>query len=438
MTRLLVLLVFLSVSSLVIAEEAPTFRGSGGAGVAKQALPTSWGENENIAWSIEVSGGAWSSPIVVGEKVFLTSAVSEEFKKPKGFGAGVQSMGSFYSSRPPQKPMSFDVICLELQGGKELWRTQVVAKTPKYKIHPSNSYATESPASDGNHVFVYFAGVGEVACLDMAGKVVWQRNLGAYKTGNDFGTGSSPTLHDGKLFVQCDNEQNSFVVALDAESGEEIWKQKREARTSWSSPVIWQNKVRTELIVCGSNGVVSYDPSSGKKNWHLRGTGGSFSATPASDQERIYFGQSGRTSRGPLVAVNTNASGDLDMDSAPEQGLAWTKRSAAPGMCSPVAVDGRVYVLSRGVLSCHESESGKELFKKRLNGASSATASLWASPTHVYALGESGDTNVIETGDDFKLASTNRLPGLYWSTPGVYGQTILIRDVDRLYCVQEN
>ncbi|MEM7558220.1 MAG: hypothetical protein AAF394_03790, partial [Planctomycetota bacterium] len=100
--------------------------------------------------------------------------------------------------------------------------------------------------------------------------------------------------------------------------------------------------------------------------------------------------------------------------------------------------DGRVYVLSRGVLSCHESESGKELFKKRLNGASSATASLWASPTHVYALGESGDTNVIETGDDFKLASTNRLPGLYWSTPGVYGQTILIRDVDRLYCVQED
>ena len=420
----------------VRADDATQFRGPSGNGVLPASVPTNWDSETNVSWSVEIPGGGWSSPVIAGNLVFLTTAVAEGEEGPKGWGEGVQSMGSFYRSAAPSKPYSFQVHCLNLADGTVAWKKQIVSRKPPYKIHPSNSYATESPVTDGERVFAYFAAVGVIACLNTEGEQLWSRELGAFKTGNDFGTGSSLALHDGLVFVQCDNEEKSFVCALDASSGEDVWKDDRNSRTSWSSPVIWTNRIRSELVTCGSGTVTSYEPSSGKVIWQLTGAGGAFSSTPTFDQDRIYFGQSGRNSRGPLVAVNAGATGDLTFNSLRSSDAGWAVDSSAPGMCSAVALDGRVYVLSRGILSCHDAQSGQRIYRERLKDASSVTASLWAAGNNIFALNESGKTSVIRSGSEFQLAGTNEIGGLYWSTPTATPSSLLIRSADKLYCIE--
>lgn len=418
------------------ADEVSQFRGPNGNGVFPTSLPENWNDGENVRWSVDIPGGGWSSPVIAGDFVFVTTAVAEGETGPKGFGEGVQSMGSFFRSKAPEKPYSFEVHCLNLSDGGLVWKKEVVSRKPPFKIHPSNSYATESPVTDGVSVYAYFAAVGVVACLDMDGQQIWTRELGAFKTGNDFGTGSSLALHDEIVFVQCDNEEDSFVCALNSKTGEDVWRDDRDSRTSWSSPVIWKNKTRTELVTCGSGTVISYEPSTGKVLWRMTGAGGAFSASPTFDQERIYLGQSGRNSRGPLVAVNAGATGELAFDNISEKGLAWVEDSSAPGMCSPVVLDGRVYVLSRGILSCHDATTGERLYRERLKNASSVTASLWAVGDKVFTLNESGETAVIRSGSEFDLAGSNSIEGLFWSTPSATATALLIRSTDKLHCIR--
>lgn len=412
------------------------FRGPMGNGVSAESLPTNWGEGKNIAWSTEIDGGGWSSPVISGHRVFLTTAVSGDGTRPKGFGEGVSSMRAHFQSKSPDKPFSFEVHCLDLESGKLLWKQQVVSEVPPHKIHPSNSYATESPATDGKRVYAYFASVGKVACLDPEGEILWVNDVGAYRTSSDFGTGSSLAMHGGKVFVQCDNEESSFVCAFDGKSGDEVWRVERESRTSWSSPMIWNNRERAELVVCGAGSVTSYDPAAGKTLWKLMGTGGAFSASPTCDSDRIYLGNSGRNSRGPLVAVHAGASGEITLDSIGDNQVAWLQETSAPAMCSPVVLDGRVYVLSRGILSCHDAETGDRIYRERLQNASSVTSSLWAAAGKVFALNESGETAVIKAGDDFEVLTSNSTPGLFWSTPSVAGEAILLRSAKTLHCIR--
>ncbi|MFN3193799.1 MAG: PQQ-binding-like beta-propeller repeat protein [Aureliella sp.] len=417
----------MSLAPAANAEDSFQFRGPAGNGVYSESLPKDWNTSKNVRWAIDVPGGGWSSPVSTGDLVFVTTAVGNGGTRPKGFGEGVQSMGSFYRSKPPAEPLSFEVHCLSLTDGNQIWKKQITSRKPPFKIHPSNSYATESPVTDGTNLYAYFAAVGVVACLDMEGQQIWMRELGAYKTGSDFGTGSALAIHDDLVYVQCDNEEESFVCALQKTSGEEVWRDGRSRGTSWSSPVIWENDSRTELVTCGNGIVTSYDPASGQILWTLKGAGGAFSASPAFDRQRIYFGQSGRTSRGPLAAVNAGAKGDLTFNDVGDEALAWVQDSSAPSMCSPVAVDGLVYVLSRGVLSCHDAESGKRVYRERLKNASSVTASLWAAGGNLFALNEAGETAVIQTGNEFESTGTNSLSGLFWSTPSATDSALLIR-----------
>ena len=413
-----------------------SFRGPEGNGVASGSHPNSWSMNSNLAWSVEVPGGGWSSPVVAGDKIFVTTAVAGDGTRPKGFGEGVASMRSHFSGKAPTEAYSFEVHCISLKDGSLLWRQQVVSKTPPHKVHPSNSYATESPVADGERVYAYFAAVGVVACLDQRGKTLWRKEVGAYRTSSDFGSGSSLAINDGLVFIQCDNEEKSFLTALDCKTGEEKWKLDRTGRTSWSSPIIWKNKTRTELVVCGAGNVSAYEPATGASLWKLTGTGGAFSASPTCDQDRIYLGNSGRNSRGPLIAVAAGATGDLNLESLGEGQVVWIEDAAAPGMCSPVVVDGRLYVLSRGILSCHDAATGERLYRERLKNASSVTSSLWAADGMIYALNESGETSVIQGGDEFAQLPTNETPGLYWSTPSVAGKALLLRGAKMLHCIR--
>lgn len=422
-------------ASSLRSEDSPQFRGPSGNGVYSDSLPQEWSDQAGIRWTIDVPGGGWSSPVCAKGRIFVTTAVSADDSKPKGFGDGVKSMGDFYRSKEPDQPYSFELHCLNASDGKTIWKKPVVSRIPPYKVHPSNSYATESPVTDGDFVYTYFASVGVASCFDSQGQQIWTRELGAFKTGNDFGTGSSLALHDGKVFVQCDSEEQSFLCALDTKTGKDVWRDNRDSRTSWSSPVIWKNEKRTELVACGSGTVTSYDPADGTVLWKLTGTGGAYSASPTFDTKRLYLGQSGRNSRGPLVAVNAGASGEMTFDDVSESQLAWVTEKSAPGMCSPVVVDGRVYVLSRGILSCHDAATGDQIYKERLDNASSVTSSLWVSGTSLFAMNEAGDTAVIKSGETFQLTRTNSIEGLFWSTPSTTDSALLIRSSDKLHCI---
>ena len=346
-------------------------------------------------------------------------------------------MGSFSRAKPPSEAVAFEIHCLNFEDGTLLWKQVVESRKPKHKIHPSNTYATETPATDGQHVYVYFASIGVVACFDLDGKEVWKREIGSFPSGNGFGTGSSLALADGMVYIQCDNDESSFLVAMDAKTGNDAWRVEREGRTSWSTPVLWSNKTRKELVVCGSGFVTSYEPKSGEVLWNLTGMGGSFTSSPATDKDRIYFGNSGPGSRGPLVAVKAGASGDIDLRAgeAEQDGLAWSVRSAGPGMASPVVVNGFLYVVSSGILGCYDAETGDRVYRERLPEMSSAASSLIGTADHVYILGEQGKTAVVKVGQDYELVAENLVEGLFWSTPAVVENQLLLRSATQLYCI---
>ena len=413
----------------------PQFRGPNGNGyLGKLNHPTQWSMKQNLAWSHPIPGGGWSSPIIVGKRVFVTTAVDSKNTKPLGHAGGVRNM----RGRKPTEPFDFRLICLSLENGSLQWEKSLARKQPKYAIHPSNTYSTESPVTDGKHIFCYFATIGKVASVDLEGKLAWAVDVGAFPSGNGFGTGSSLTLSDGKLFIQCDNDKDSFVVALDTATGKEKWKRKRSSRTSWSTPFIWKQGKRTDLVICGSGTVTGYDPASGKTNWRLTNTRSAFTASPASDGKYIFLGNSGPFRQGPLLAIGPDIEGESRLDTRKlPKGVVWAKLRGGPGMASPVASGDYIYVCSRGFLSCYNTKTGQQAYKSRLPSSKSIAASMWADDKHVFLLDESGKSFVIKSGPEFKVLRENDLDDLFWSTPAVTNGALLLRGANKLYCIRE-
>ena len=429
-------MVLILMASTALAGDWQQFRGPNAGKVAKLTHPMEWDATKNIAWAVPIPGSGWSSPVVVGDKIFVTSAVSESGSKPKGMMAGVSSMGSYRSAKPEKH--TFTVSCLSLKDGSTVWTKSVGEMVPPI-VHPSNTYATESPATDGKHVFTFFATSGKLIAWDLDGKELWKKELGSYKSGNGFGSGSSLTTLEGLVFVQYDNDENSFVAAYDATNGNQVWRDDRSTRTSWSTPLIWANSKRKELVTCGSGVVTSYEPATGKKLWTLKGIQSSFSASPAIDGDRIFFGNSGPMSAGPLVSVAAGADGDIQLDSEfKSDKVAWSRTRSGPGMASPVVAKGCLFIPgSNGVLNAYDVKTGERLFKERVAKMGTVAASLWADDDTVFILDENGTAFMFEGGREFKQISSNTIKDLFWSTPAIAGDTLLLRGVEKLYCVRK-
>ena len=422
-------------STTTLAEDWYQFRGGKAGKLSDLKHPMSWSKVDNVAWTTPMKGVGWSSPITVGDRIFLTSAESEKPTKPKGMMAGVASMATYRKRSPVNH--RFVVSCFDLQTGQPLWARTVQEAIPP-TVHPSNTYATESPATDGQRVFVFFATTGTLTAWDVDGNELWRQELGAFKTGNAFGTGSSLAVFGGHVFVQHDNEENSYVASFDAETGQSVWRNKRSTSTSWSTPLIWQHGNHTELVTCGADVVTSYDPEDGQVFWRLSGMQSAFSGSPALDSKRIYFGNSGPMSAGPLVAVPAGLRGEirLDGDFEAEQ-IAWSRTKSGPGLASPVVAAGRLYIpKSGGILNCYDTKTGERIYRKRVGGMGTVAASLWADDERVLILDERGVTHVIGTGSEFEILGKNKIEDLFWSTPAIVGDTLLLRGVDNLYCIR--
>ncbi len=420
------------------AQEAwPQFRGPGSRGVAEGSeLPDSWSTTENVAWATELPGRGWSSPIVTGKRVFLTTAVAEgEIEAPK---KGLYFGGD--RSTPPDSVQLRKVFCLDLETGAILWEKQVHAEKPTTAIHIKNSYASETPATDGERMYCYFGDVG-VFCFDLEGNPLWQVAVAPHRTRAGWGTASSPVVHEGRVYLVNDNEEDSYLLALDAKTGTEVWRVARDEKSNWSTPYIWKNALRTEIVTPGSGQVRSYDLS-GTLLWSLSGMSRITIATPYESEGLLYV-TSGFTMdpHRPVYAIRPGASGDISLteDQTSNEWIAWCQPKAAPYNPSTLVYDGQLYVLQdRGTLAAYDAQDGAEIFgSQRIPKGGAFTASPWAYNGKLFCINEDGATSVLKAGPTFEVLHTNSLgpDEMCLATPAIADNKLLIRTVARLYCI---
>ncbi len=422
-------------------EEWPQFRGPRGDGIAAAELPTEWNAAKNLAWQTELPGLGWSQPVAWGDCVFVTTAENGQ-DKPFRFDwspgvSGLRMLGVGGEPPPPKETYRWRVLCLDAASGKILWDQVAHEGAPSHHIHPSNSYASETAATDGERVIASF-GMAGVYCYDFAGKLLWSKDLGTFPTQFGWGTGSSPLLHEDLVYLQCDNDQQSFLVALDKRTGEEGWRVARDERSNWSTPYLWRNAKRTELVAAGGGKMRSYDPATGAVLWELDGNGRT-AATPVGTAELLvvdsYDRLMGRSGR--LTAIRPGGSGNLSAAAGASEFVAWSVPLSAYRVASPLVYEGCVYVLEQqsGLVRCLDLATGKQLYRQRLPGAAGFTASPWAAGGKVYCLDQNGLTTVLAAGPTFQVLAANPLEGLFWASAGVAGERLLLRSANRLYCV---
>jgi outer membrane protein assembly factor BamB len=363
---------------------------------------------------------------------------------PGGMGRGGRGRGGMGGGRAPDKVYHWQVVCLDRQTGKMLWTKQALEGKPKIPIQQSNTYATETPVSDGHRVYAYF-GMHGLYCYDFDGKELWKKDFGSYPTVMGQGPASSPVLDGERLYLQIDNEEKSFLVALNAETGSELWRVPRDERTNHSSPVVWKNKLRTELVTSGSHKVRSYDPATGKVLWELGMGGGRCYSSPAADADMLYVGSEpgmGSGGGGGLFAVRAGAAGDITLkeNETTNAGIAWSSPRGGPEKASPLIYQGHLYVLrtNGGIVTCYDKTTGKQLYRQRIPGAAAFWTSPWAADGKIFCLDDAGTTHVLDAGPEFKLLGTNKLNELFWASAAVSDGSIYLRGVDNLYCIRGN
>jgi outer membrane protein assembly factor BamB len=410
----------------------PQFRGPT-AGVSEgNNLPAVWSTTKNVAWKVEVPGRGWSSPIVWGDKVFLTSVVTEgkfeEAKKGLYFGGE--------RAKPSRDVHHWMVWCFDFQTGKKLWEHEAHKGAPASTVHIKNTYASETPVTDGERLYAYFGNVG-LFCYDLDGKELWSQRWSPVKTRYGWGTAASPAVHAGRVFVVNDNEEKSFLVALDAKTGKQLWQVERDEKSNWATPYVWENERRTELVTCGTNRVRSYDLD-GKLLWELNGMSSITIPTPFT-RHGLLFVSSGYIldQKRPLFAIRPGAEGDITPDGDNgNKHLAWHLKLAGPYNPSPLVYGDYLYVLyDRGQLSCYDARTGKVLYdRERLSGQ--FTASPWAYGGKVFCLSEDGETYVIEAGPKFKVLGKNSLDEMCMATPAALRGSLLVRTLTKLYRIE--
>lgn len=305
--KALLSLSLLVTGNVVAQNNWPQFRGEQSLGVgANNNLPAVWSTNQNVAWKITVPGWGWSSPIVWGDKIFVTSVIKDgEVEQPK--------KGLYFGGERPTASTNLHhwmVYCFDWQDGKKLWEKQVHEGSPSTSVHLKNTYASETPVTDGERVYAYFGNLG-LFCLDMNGKEVWSQKFGHFKTRYGWGTAASPVLHKDRLFVVNDNEEKSFLVALDKKTGEQLWRVERDEKSNWATPFVWENEKRTELVVPGRNKVRSYDLD-GKVLWEFGGMSSIVIPAPFSMSGLLYVCSGYVMDKNrPVFAIRPGASGDI-------------------------------------------------------------------------------------------------------------------------------
>lgn len=439
----------------------PQFRGGPASGVADDStLPVRWSATENVAWVADVPGRGWSSPIVWGDRVFVTSAVNAgDFKAPSTgiFGndyvAELTKQGLSEEEvlarvvardielTKEAEEVSYQVFALDAATGKVVWSREALRDKPFGGRHRKNTYASETPATDGERVYASFGGNVGLFCYALDGTLLWQRRWDPQPIYLDFGTASSPLVHGGRVYQMHDTEGESFLVALDALTGKDVWRVSRNgietrSQSGWATPFVWENSVRTEIVTIGKGLVISYG-TDGKELWRLKGMTQA-TPSPVAGEGLLYVGSGSQgESNRPLYAIRPGASGDISsaegQPSSPMIGWFLPRFSAYTS--SPLLYRGLVYAVNdNGILQVADAKTGADVYKARVGrGSATFSSSPVASAGRIYLLSEDGDTYVVEAGKEYKELSKNSLEEMSLATPAVDAESLYVRTQTKLY-----
>lgn len=419
----------------------PQFRGPNGNGAVPAAdIPLEWSASKNLAWKVAIPGQGWSQPVVVGDTLYLTTAVGQGLETPMAMDAGVNDPRTNMAGAVPDVTIDWRVVALDLATGKERWSASACKAKPKFPIHPSNTWATETAVADANGVYAFFGATGTLAAFDPSGKSLWKTELGSYPIMQGYGTGSSPAILDGKVFVQCFNQEKSFVACFATKTGKELWRLEREKpATSWATPLVWKNQKRTELVASSGALITGSDPATGKELWHVSGVVGPTMCSFGADAERLYFGQASPGTNPPLLALSAGGEGDLSpaKGASEPKSQAWAQKASSPGMSSPVSVDGLLYLTVENLLTCRDASTGEQIYKERVPGLVLIAASPVVVGDKLVLLDEEGHAALVQVGPEFEVVGKGALEDVFWSSPTVAGNALLLRGVQNLYCVRK-
>jgi outer membrane protein assembly factor BamB len=443
----------------------PQFRGPAFNPTVENArLAEKWSKTENIEWLADIPGRGWSSPIVVGDRVFLTTVVTDGASKKPQTGTEysnelaaelmkqglseaqiMQKINERDFELPNEVMLHYFVYCLDLKTGKVEWKKEFYAGHPPGGRHRKNSFSSETPITDGKSVFVYVANLGLYA-FDLKGKQIWKTALESNPIYLDFGTGGSPILHDNQLIILSDNEKQQYLASFDKRTGKPLWRTNRDLKatagsrtqgSAWTTPYIWVNPLRTEIVTVGPAATVSYDLE-GKELWRLAGM--SIVAVPSPfAYDGLLYVDAGRGK--PIFAIRPGAKGDISLgpnDSANTY-VAWSAPRGGTYLPTPVAYNGGLYALTEtGIITRFDAKTGKQSFKARIDpSAGFFTTSPWAYNGKIFCLSEEGKTWVIQAGETFQVLHSNPLDEMAQATPAIAGDRLLLRTESKLYSVRK-
>lgn len=410
-----------------------SWRGPLSSGVAPSAdPPLTWSESSNVKWKRELPGRGQSSPVVWGDRIYLTSAVAHgaAVEQPQ---AHAHDADGAHDNQPATRRHRFVVIALDRASGEILWQTTVKDELPHDSTHLSASWASHSAVTDGMRVYASFGSRG-IFALDPDGKLLWERDLGKMQVKHGHGEGSSPALFGDRLVVNWDHEGDSFITALDGATGERKWTVAREEGTSWSTPLIVEHGGTRQVIVAATRRTRAYDLKDGRLIWECAGLSGNVVATPVHDRGVVYVANSYET-RAMLAIRLEGARGDV---TGGEQ-VVWIRSRDTPYVPSPLLDDGKLYFLKhyQGMLTAVDAADGRLLFgPTRLPGIRNVYASPVAAAGRIYIVDTEGNALVIERGDTFKVLAQNRLDEGVAATPALVGRAIYLRGERHLYAIE--
>ena len=447
------------------------WRGPLATGVAPNGNPpTEWSETKNVKWKVPLVGEGQATPIVWDNLVFIQSAVPVAKKeaalklapqfaglpqtppgggdqpprrqpgepggalggpgRPGGPGGGRRGGGGG-GGGAPTSPFQFTMTALDRATGQAVWKKMLREELPHEGHHPTGSFASGSPVTDGETLFAYFGSRGLYA-LDLKGNVKWQKDFGKYRSANSFGEGSSPALHGNTLVVNWDHEGEDFVAAFDKTTGKELWKQPRNERTTWDTPLILQHEGVTQVIVSASGKVRSYELSSGKELWSAGPLGGNVIPCPVAGHG-LVFAMSGYTSPS-LLAIKLGRTGDLSGTDA----IAWSRNRDTPYVPSPLLYGDLLYFTkgTEPTLSIFNAKSGTPLVEaQRMEGVKGLYASPVGASGRIYLVGRDGNAVVLKQGDKVEVLATNKLNDAFDASPAIAGSQMFLRGKQSLYCI---
>lgn len=419
----------------------PSFRGPSASGVADgQRLPDRWDgrKGDHILWRTEIPGLAHSSPIVWGDTLFLTSAISS--RKSATFKPGLYGEGDASDDRSIHKWM---VYAIDKRTGRIRWERVAHEGAPRNKRHIKSTYASATPATDGRIVVAWFGSEG-VYAFDVNGHPLWSLDIGRVDMGAydiptyEWGPASSPIIWNGLVILQCDTQADSFVMAVNAETGEIVWKTPREELPSWGTPTVAMTSAGPELVTNASNFIRGYDPRTGQELWHLGGSSKITAPTPIF-ADGLIVAASGRAPERPIFVVRPGARGDLTLrpDQTSSAAIAWSRTARGSYMPTPLAYNGLLYVLANnGVLDAYELQTGAEIYRQRLPLVGSGfSASPVAADGKIYLSNEDGDMLVVRAGRTFEHIATNSIGELLMATPALSDGVMYVRGVSHLFAI---